>query len=77
MILVNIIAGKILYQYRKIEQIINESDCQITVVEPSPLVDIIGVGLTNGTIAFVNIRKDSIIFTMKQKMPVRSMAFSD
>ena len=42
----------------------------------TPLVDIIAVGLDNGEILIVNIRKCAILFRMKQKRTVTALAFS-
>ena len=45
-------------------------------VEASPLVDIVGVGLKNGQILFLNLKKDSIVFSLRQKNSPTVIAFS-
>ena len=75
-ILMNIQAGKLLYSYNKFKQMLVDSDCKISAVEASPLVDIVGVGMDNGTIAFLNVRKDQVVFTVRQKIAVTALGFS-
>ena len=70
------VAGKTIYNYKKLRQMLEEGECKITAIEAAPLVDIVGVGMDNGTIAFLNIRKDQIVFTVRQKMAVSCLAFS-
>lgn len=44
-------------------------------MECSHLVDIVAIGLENGEIVILNIKKDEIIFTVKQKQTVTSIGF--
>ena len=71
------VAGKTIYNYKKLRQMLEECECKITAIEAAPLVDIVGVGMDNGTIAFVNIRKDQVVFTVRQKMAVSCLAFCE
>jgi hypothetical protein len=45
------------------------------VVESSPLVDIVGVTLGNGVIAFLNLKKDQVVFSIRQKLAATALAF--
>jgi WD40 repeat protein len=76
LVLVNAISNKVLYSFQKFLNSVQENDQQITVVSPSPLVDIVGVGFDSGLISFLNLRKDQAVFSVKQKMPVTALAFS-
>jgi hypothetical protein len=76
LILVNALAGKILYQFGKLAALMEEAECEIVTVEASPLVDIAAVSFSNGTIAFLNLRKDYVVFTVRQKLAAGSLAFS-
>ena len=40
------------------------------------MVDIAAVSLSNGTIAFVNLRKDQVVFSVRQKLTAECLAFS-
>jgi len=40
------------------------------------LIDIVGVALTNGVILFVNLKKDQIVFSVRQKLGARVLSFS-
>lgn len=40
------------------------------------MIDIVGVSLTNGVIIFVNLKKDQIIFFVRQKLPAKVISFS-
>ena len=45
-------------------------------VEASPLVDIVAVGFDDGVVSFLNLKKDQVVFSIKQKLPVTALAFS-
>lgn len=75
--LVNAIAGKVLYQFNRLSQLVQEADCSIVRLEAAPLVDIAAVALSNGTIAFLNLRKDEVVFTVRQKLAATSLGFSE
>lgn len=75
-ILVNAIANKVLYSFDKFTASFKENQQKIVVVEPTPLVDIVGVGFDNGVISFVNLKRDQVVFSVKQKLPVTALAFS-
>lgn len=74
--LVNVLTGKAIYSFPLLSNSISQNDLKIRVVEPSPLVDIIALGFQNGTISFLNLRKDQTIFSVKQKQAVSALAFS-
>ena len=40
------------------------------------MIDIVGVALTNGVILFVNLKKDQIVFSVRQKLAARVISFS-
>lgn len=40
------------------------------------MVDIAAVSLSNGAIAFVNLRKDQVVFSVRQKLTAECLAFS-
>lgn len=75
-VLLNALAGKTLYQFAKFEQMLEDSALEIEGIEASPLVDIVAVALSNGSVAFLNLRKDQVVFSVRQKLPVKAMAFS-
>ena len=74
--LVNVLTGKAIYSFPLLSNSISQNDLKIRVVEASPLVDIIALGFQNGTISFLNLRKDQTIFSVKQKQAVSALAFS-
>lgn len=74
--MVNVLTGKVLYSFPLLISSISQNDLRIRVVEASPLVDIVGIGFQNGTISFLNLRKDQIVFSVKQKQQVSALAFS-
>lgn len=48
----------------------------ITALEPSPAIDVVAVGRTDGRIQLVNLKYDRLLFTVRQeKVPVTSLAF--
>ena len=75
-ILVNAIANKTLYSFDKFTTSLKDNQQKIAVVEPTPLVDIVGVGFDNGAISFLNLKRDQVVFSVKQKLPVTALAFS-
>jgi U3 small nucleolar RNA-associated protein 21 len=74
--LVNVITNKLLYSFQRFIESCNTNDQKITVVEPTPLVDIVGVGFDNGLISFLNLRKDQVVFSIRQKLAVTALGFS-
>ena len=40
------------------------------------MVDIAGVALSNGALAFVHLKKDQVVFSVRQKLAADCMAFS-
>jgi U3 small nucleolar RNA-associated protein 21 len=75
-LLVNVVAGKQLYSYPQLAKFLKENQLSITQVEAAPLVDIVGLALSDGTLAFLNLKKDQIVFTLRQKQPATALAFS-
>lgn len=70
----NAISNKVLYSFPN-----TTNHCAgnaIQLVEPSPIVDILAIALDNGLISFVNLRKDQVVFSIKQKLAATSLAFS-
>lgn len=48
----------------------------IAALEPSPAIDVVAVGRTDGRIQLVNLKYDRLLFTVRQeKVPVTSLAF--
>lgn len=74
--LVNVIAEKSLYSFPRFSKWLTENEAEIAVVEAAFLVDIVGVALTNGVIAFLNLKKDQVVFSVRQKCPATTLAFS-
>ena len=54
----------------------HESPLNISAIESSPVLDIVAIGTNSGNIFFLNLKKDSILFSFRQNEPVLSMAFS-
>lgn len=50
-------------------------NCAITVLEQSPAVDVLGVGLEDGRIHLRNIKMDRIICTFRQDASITSLSF--
>lgn len=48
----------------------------IAIVQSTPLVDIVAIGFGNGIISFVNLKKDQIVFNLKQRNTPTSISFS-
>jgi hypothetical protein len=40
------------------------------------LIDIVGIALNNGVILFVNLKKDQVVFSVRQKLAARVLSFS-
>lgn len=38
--------------------------------------DVVGVALSNGVVAFLNLKKDQVVFSVKQKSAATALAFS-
>ena len=76
LILINISAGKILYDFPKIKQFLVDNEAEVQCAQASHLIDIVGVALTNGVILFVNLKKDQIVFSVRQKLAARVISFS-
>lgn len=48
----------------------------VTALEASPAIDVVAMGQTDGTISLVNLRYDTLLFTLRQdKVPVTSLSF--
>uniref|UniRef100_A0AAF5PLA3 Small-subunit processome Utp21 domain-containing protein n=3 Tax=Wuchereria bancrofti TaxID=6293 RepID=A0AAF5PLA3_WUCBA len=67
--IINIRTGKLIYEFGKLFK------SEITVLEQSPAIDIVAVGLRNGQIALHNIKFDETLQMYMQDAPVTSIAF--
>jgi U3 small nucleolar RNA-associated protein 21 len=56
----NIRQGKLIYSFK------NQFGCKITVLEQSPALDVIGVGLASGRIILLNLKQDEIVMEFFQ-----------
>lgn len=74
--LVNAISNKILYEYPKLIQYMKVNELTIATVESTPLVDIVAIGFLGGIISFLNLKKDEIVFSLKQKNTPTVIGFS-
>lgn len=54
----------------------HQAELTITALEASPVIDVMAVGLSNGTIVMLNLRTAQTIFELKQKTAVTAMSFS-
>lgn len=53
-----------------------KKDAQITTIECSPIIDVVAVAYTDGSIAMLNLKTAKVIFELRQKNAVVSMSFS-
>lgn len=67
--LINIKIGKLIHEFS------SETDIEITVLEVTPVIDIIAIGFRNGLIKLVNIKFDETLFTFKHDCAVTSITF--
>ncbi|VDO17117.1 unnamed protein product [Brugia timori] len=67
--IVNIRTGKLIHEFGKLFK------SEITVLEQSPAIDIVAVGLRNGQIVLHNIKFDEALQMYMQDAPVTSIAF--
>ncbi|VDN57379.1 unnamed protein product [Dracunculus medinensis] len=67
--LINIKVGKLIHEFS------SETDIEITVLEVTPVIDIIAIGFRNGLIKLVNIKFDETLFTFKHDCAVTSITF--
>jgi len=74
MIIFNIEAKETIYKFKNITQKLNGA--KILVIEQSPLVDIVGLGLESGDIHIVNLKQDKVLTSFSQDSPVKSLSFS-
>ncbi|AFN83123.1 hypothetical protein EROM_060280 [Encephalitozoon romaleae SJ-2008] len=68
MVLFNVSSRKEIYVYKPFE-------APITSIEQSPVVDVVGIGLENGSIHIFNLRTDKILFSFKLQDAVGELSF--
>ncbi|OZJ06003.1 hypothetical protein BZG36_01098 [Bifiguratus adelaidae] len=68
LLIYNIKTSSLIYQFKSF-------DSPITCIVQSPVVDVVAVGLLNGTIILINIRVDEVIMTLVQDERVTAMTF--
>ncbi|AFM98404.1 hypothetical protein EHEL_060300 [Encephalitozoon hellem ATCC 50504] len=68
MVLYNVSSRKEVYAYKPFE-------AAITAIEQSPVVDVVGIGLENGTIHIFNLRTDRVLFSFKLQNAVKELSF--
>lgn len=68
MVLFNISSRKDIYAYTPF-------DAEIRTVEQTPVIDIVGVGLQNGTIHIFNLKTDKVLFSFKVSGAVTGLSF--
>ncbi|KMV65933.1 hypothetical protein M970_060310 [Encephalitozoon cuniculi EcunIII-L] len=68
MVLFNVSSRREIYVYRAFE-------AMITAIEQSPVVDVVGIGLENGTVHIFNLRTDKILFSFKVDGRVSELSF--
>lgn len=68
MTLYNVVSRKEIYTYKPFE-------CAVAAIEQSPVVDVVGIGLEDGTIHVFNLRTDKTLFSLKAEGRVVSLSF--
>lgn len=68
MILFNIASRKTIYAYQSFES-------EITTIEQTPVIDIVGIGLESGVIHVFNLKTDKILFSFQAEGAVRGLSF--
>ncbi|TBU18556.1 hypothetical protein CWI42_060380 [Ordospora colligata] len=69
MVLFNVMSRKIIYTYTAFGSM-------ISVIEQSSVIDIVGIGLEDGTIHIFNLKSDKMLFSLKMNGRVNEMSFA-
>ena len=67
----NLRSGKLVHEFDSLE----DDKISILVLEQSPAIDVIGVGMSNGKISLKNIKFDTLICSFRQTGKITALAF--
>ena len=68
--LINVNSRKIIYDFKTCI-----FDSPISCIEPSPIVDIVAVGLSSGTVWLCDVKKDELLFSLQHRSPIKCISF--
>mmetsp|Transcript_46017 Transcript_46017/g.59119 ORF Transcript_46017/g.59119 Transcript_46017/m.59119 type:complete len:1225 (+) Transcript_46017:40-3714(+) len=72
----NIRSGKHLYSFKSIQTLKNKSGVSITSMEQSPALDVVAVGMQDGSVYLLNLKQDIVLFDLDTgKAAVTALSF--
>lgn len=67
----NLRSGKLIYEFDSL----GDDTTAINVLEQSPVIDVVGIGMSNGKIILKNIKFDTLICSFRQTGSITALAF--